>query len=120
MAPSLRPVTHVLFDMDGLLLDTEEHYSNAYQAVMDSTGCGKQYTFEFKVRHIMGRKPFECAKRMIEEYELPLTTEEFLDRLQVEQVKVFPLTTWMPGILKLIHHFYIVRNYQNHRFRKTN
>ena len=53
--------SHVLFDMDGLLLDTEDLYSAAYQAVMDSVGSGKTYTYDVKAG-LMGSRPLECAK----------------------------------------------------------
>ncbi len=106
--PSLRPVTHVLFDMDGLLLDTEELYSDAYRAVMASAGSSSEYTFEFKVRNIMGRKPVECAEKMVSHYGLALTPDEFVARLEKEQEKRFPDTTWLPGVQKLVHHLYKV------------
>jgi beta-phosphoglucomutase-like phosphatase (HAD superfamily) len=102
------PVTHVLFDMDGLLLDTEELYSTAYQAVMDKSGSTSRYTFDYKVRHIMGRRPNECAVKMIEHYGLEMTPDEFLVGLGAEQENLFPKSTWMPGILKFLHHLYKV------------
>ena len=106
MVGNFRPVSHVLFDMDGLLLDTEELYSQSYQAINDRHGAGK-YTFEFKVT-LMGTRPMNCAKKMIAEYKLPITPEEFIEETTKEQEKLFPDVTWMPGMLKLVHHLYKV------------
>jgi len=101
-----RPVSHVVFDMDGLLLDTEELYSKAYQNVLAKNGSGETYTFEFKARNILGRKPAETSAAMVEHYKLPITPEEFLEALENEFEVLFPHTTWMPGVLKLLHHLY--------------
>jgi len=100
---SFNPVTHVIFDMDGLLLDTEELYSKAYQKVL--TPYGHEYTFEFKTK-LMGTNDMTCAKTVIEGYQLPITPEEFLARLEVELEKVLAEVEWMPGALKLLQHLY--------------
>ena len=81
----------------------------AYQNVLAKNGSGETYTFEFKARNILGRKPAETSAAMVEHYKLPITPEEFLEALENEFEVLFPHTTWMPGVLKLLHHLYKVR-----------
>lgn len=101
----MNPVTHVIFDMDGLLLDTETLYAEAYQKVLDA--FGKVYTFEMQAR-ILGCGPVECANAVIKEYSLPISAEEWIQRLEVAQREVFPKAEWMPGTVKLVHHLHKV------------
>ena len=50
-------ITHVIFDLDGLILDTERRYDAAYEAVCQR--FGKHFTFELK------RKLNKCFKTEI-------------------------------------------------------
>ena len=54
-------ITHVVFDMDGTLLDTEELYTQSYQKVLDE--YGHTYTFDFKTT-LMGQAPLDIGAKV--------------------------------------------------------
>jgi pseudouridine-5'-monophosphatase len=72
-------ITHVLFDLDGVLLDTEGLYTDATQAVVGRHG--KTYDWAIK-RHTMGRDARFGARYLIDQLRIPMTVEEFLDERQ--------------------------------------
>ena len=67
-------VTHVIFDMDGLLINTEDLYTLALDQFCAK--FGKKFTIELKMK-MMGRKTDESAKVLIEALQLPCTPEEY-------------------------------------------
>lgn len=67
--------THVLFDLDGVLLDTEGLYTQATQAVVER--YGKTYDWALKVQ-TMGREARAGARLIVERLGIPLTADELL------------------------------------------
>ncbi|ORY41891.1 HAD-like protein [Rhizoclosmatium globosum] len=84
------PVTHVLFDMDGLLLDTERVYSEVTNAIL--ARFGKTFDWSVKSR-MMGAKERDAANILIEAYGTQCYARIKVPRLQT-----------LPGVLRLIKH----------------
>lgn len=74
----LSAFSHVIFDLDGVLLDTERLYTQATQAVVATYGK----TFDWGLKsQMMGRHELDAARLLVASLELPISAEEYL-RLQ--------------------------------------
>ncbi|XP_039255295.2 pseudouridine-5'-phosphatase-like [Styela clava] len=102
MSLEYKPVTHIIFDMDGVLLNTEDLYTEVYQRLCAK--YGKVYDWSIKLP-IMGKKPHVAAAYVIETLGLPITVDEWLGLLKAEMPKVFPSAKLLPGVEKLVKHF---------------
>ena len=96
-----RPVTHVIFDMDGLLINTEDLYTLAYSNICKP--YGKVYDWNVKIP-CMGKRPDEGAKYVIETLGLPLTINEWHEKFHEQVDELFSQAKLMPGAEKLVNH----------------
>lgn len=130
-------VTHVLFDLDGLLLgkfqlkpnhnkvavsyiinlrknlgtfrvfllisDSEVLYTEAFTRV--SAKYGKEFTWELK-SSLLGFQGQECADKIIDKLDLPITREEFMSQCGDEYEQLFPNVKLMPGNIHLRSNIY--------------
>ncbi|KAI7840608.1 hypothetical protein COHA_005758 [Chlorella ohadii] len=103
--PTLGKVTHVVFDMDGLLLDTEGFYTVVQQRL--ASRFGKEFTWELKAK-MMGKKAIEAARTLVDELDLhgKITPEEFLTEREEALDEMFPTAQLLPGAERLLRHLH--------------
>lgn len=84
----------VIFDLDGLLIDSEPLWSEGRNVVLREFGVS--YSLEDK-KKTMGGDYHKGLEYVIDRYDLPLTVDEFkkrerkiLDRLELEKLKLMP------------------------------
>ncbi|CAG5132181.1 unnamed protein product [Candidula unifasciata] len=102
----LRPdakVTHVIFDVDGLLLDTERIYTECFQEICAE--FDKEFTWDIKVKQ-MGKKEKESGQVLLDTLNLPLSLDELIRKLREKLDEKLPFTELLPGAEKLIRHLH--------------
>ncbi|KAK9931748.1 hypothetical protein M0R45_019013 [Rubus argutus] len=99
------PITHVIFDLDGLLLDTEKFYTEVGKIIL----ARYNKTFDWSViAKMMGKKAIDAARVFVEETGISdsLTAEDFLVEREAMLEKLFPTSELMPGASRLIRHLH--------------
>ncbi|KAG2221039.1 hypothetical protein INT45_009288 [Circinella minor] len=98
-------ITHCIFDMDGLLLDTERVYTEVTQEILDKYAGGVKFTWDVKSK-LMGRTGIESATMVVEHYKLPMTVQEYIDKSAVMHEERFPLVKPLAGVERLVRHLH--------------
>jgi pseudouridine-5'-monophosphatase len=93
------PPSHVIFDLDGTLVDTEPLYTRAAESILGR--FGKVFDFGIK-RQIMGGGPLSGARFVVEHLGLPLSPEEYLAEREVLLAEMCKTAPAMPGAVALI------------------
>lgn len=89
-----RPVACAIFDLDGVLLDTEPFYTVVTQEICDEFGK----TFDWSVkRNMIGRPSLESAQYLVDALSLPISAEEYLARRALRLAGLFPTSDEKPG-----------------------
>ncbi len=89
-----RPVTHVIFDMDGVLLDTERFYTEVTQRIVGRYGK----TFDWSVKGgMIGREALDAARYLVATLDLPITAEDYLREREAGLRALMPIADAMPG-----------------------
>ncbi|GLT80374.1 hypothetical protein SLA2020_518160 [Shorea laevis] len=98
-------ITHIIFDMDGLLLDTEKFYTEVQEIIL--ARYNKSFDWSLKAK-MMGKKAIESARIFVEETGISdsLSAEDFLVQREEMLQKLFPSSELMPGASRLIKHLH--------------
>lgn len=97
----LPPVRACIFDMDGLLIDSEDLYSVVINTIL------KEYErppmpWSIKAQ-LQGRPALEATKIFSEWAQLPISLEEFRAKQLALQLELFKTTKPLPGVLELMN-----------------
>ena len=94
-------ITHVVYDMDGLLLDTERFYTQVTQTIVGRYG----HTFDWSLKsRMIGKKAIDSARILVETLKLPIAPEEYLHEREAYLDVLFPTVEPMPGAMRLTTH----------------
>ncbi|KAH8251353.1 hypothetical protein KR032_009325 [Drosophila birchii] len=107
MAPKCYcPVTHVIFDCDGTLMDTEKVYFQSMQETL--AVFGHSYTRESQAR-FMGMPAIQASNILVSELNLPVGPEELCKMLEAQTAKHMTQCSLLPGVRDLILHLHEFR-----------
>ncbi|CAG9857955.1 unnamed protein product [Phyllotreta striolata] len=98
-----KKVTHVIFDMDGLLLESESIYDKIINDIVMEHG--KRYTDDVKVK-VLGTPELDTASIVVKELSLPVTPLEFLAVYKRKQMTELGDPPLLPGVERLVRHLH--------------
>ncbi|VDK80798.1 unnamed protein product [Onchocerca ochengi] len=103
MASSSAKITHVIFDLDGLLLDSESIYTRINEEILSS--YGRKYTMKLKTK-TAGMKMDEEINSILKYEDLTgkVTFEEYKKQYLKLASKYLPDSKLLPGALRLVKH----------------
>lgn len=96
-------VDHVIFDLDGILLGTEEIYVEIFSIILSK--YDKIYTSEVREK-VMGTVEKDSCAIIVKELNLPISPEELLAQQCQLQREMLPKTKLMPGAERLVRHLH--------------
>jgi beta-phosphoglucomutase-like phosphatase (HAD superfamily) len=96
-------ITHLIYDNDGLLLDTEPFYTQAHTIV--AARYGKVFDWSVKSRMI-GLRAEDSASIMINALQLPISVPQYLEARKDLLAELFPHAEPLPGAVELTMHLH--------------
>ena len=95
------PITHVIYDLDGILLDTEPLQTQVNRAIAHR--YGKPFPRQVRSR-VAGRTALDTARIITESLDLPLTPEAYTEERKAMIYGLYPDAQPLPGAVNLTKH----------------
>ncbi|KAJ0426916.1 HAD-like domain-containing protein [Aspergillus carlsbadensis] len=108
---SFPPVRACLFDMDGLLIDSEDKYTDITNSILAKYGKGK-LPWEIKAQ-LQGRPQPDAARIFHDWAQLPISHEEYMTQVSAQQAQFFPESQPLPGVPTLLRNLVATRKTTN-------
>jgi HAD superfamily hydrolase (TIGR01509 family) len=90
----------VLFDLDGLMVDSEPHSLASWDAVLATRGIALE---QVVIERMFGQRLIDTARMLVQTYHLPDRPEELAREKETYQIAHLPgRITPMPGLLSLL------------------
>ncbi|KAG0652774.1 putative hydrolase [Hyphodiscus hymeniophilus] len=100
MAPPFPPIRACLFDMDGLLLDSEDLYTLCTNTMLARYG---KPPLPWSIKAQLQGRPGASAGAIFHKWaQLPISQEQYMKEQAELQREVFPSTKPLPGVEKLL------------------
>jgi len=96
-------ISCLIYDMDGLLLDTEGIYTEVTQQIVGE--YGKVFDWSIK-KKIIGRRSIQAAEIIVESLDLPISPQDYLDSRKDVLLEKFKDTAALPGAKEMTTHFF--------------
>ncbi|RAH50331.1 haloacid dehalogenase superfamily protein [Aspergillus brunneoviolaceus CBS 621.78] len=98
--PELPRVRACLFDMDGLLIDSEDIYTEITNTVLQEYG---KPLLPWSIKAQLQGRPAPEAGRIFHDWaQLPITQDEYIAKITALQLARFPTTKPLPGVKHLL------------------
>lgn len=119
MAPrtTFPPVRACIFDMDGLLIDSEDHYTAVTNIILRENG---RPDLPWHIKAKLQGRPGPAAGKVFREWaQLPISEEAFMKRQRELQQDMFKNCKPLPGVETLLQRLAKARSMQDPRERAT-
>lgn len=103
MASNFRKVTHCIFDMDGLLLDTEKIYERILGDVCKSYNSPYPWTTRMRV---LGTTEQRTVSIIVNDLKLSCTVDDFLKKFREKQLLELGGAPLLKGAERLVRHLH--------------